>query len=424
MRRREPRGRDGFGRRRLGRVAEARSTAERDGGRLGTEERGCGRAPTPASVSSTSTTTTVTLSSPPAAFAAATSASASALRVGLGAGQSFDVALAHHRRETVGAEHDAVARLDVDRVEIDVDVVRRLRARGSRSRVVDGTPPARASAAPRARAPRRGCGRRWRAGACRRGAGTRGSRRRDRPASWYPPTAMTRRHRRAHAGELVVAGGAVDHRARSHARSRRAAERRSRSPRGAPRSRCGSRPRRRDGRPCRRRPRRAPRWSSMRNASSLFGANQPWYRWPTRRRVSPLRLEHGFADLHPVTLTELHGLGRCACRSRAFRCGSRRPRPTVCRRGRTPARAPARRTCRTSSGTAQPPPRPIVASPSIGYARPRFGLRYHHDQPPFVVSPPSFPGGGRWPGRRPARPWARCHAARGPRSTTTRMRNT
>ncbi len=35
---------------------------------------------------------------------------------------AFDVALAHHRGEAVGAEDDAVAGFDVERVQVDVDV--------------------------------------------------------------------------------------------------------------------------------------------------------------------------------------------------------------------------------------------------------------------------------------------------------------
>ncbi len=45
------------------------------------------------------------------------------LRIGFGAGQALDVALAHHRGEAVGAEHDAVAGFDVDRVQVDVDAL-------------------------------------------------------------------------------------------------------------------------------------------------------------------------------------------------------------------------------------------------------------------------------------------------------------
>ena len=45
-----------------------------------------------------------------------------ALRIGLAARDALDVALAHHRGEPVGAEHDAVAGRDVERVEVDVDV--------------------------------------------------------------------------------------------------------------------------------------------------------------------------------------------------------------------------------------------------------------------------------------------------------------
>ena len=71
----------------------------------------------------------VMLSSPPASFAAATSASAGALRVGFAAGEALDVAVAHHRGEPVGAEQNAVAGLDVERVQVDVDVVGRRRAR-------------------------------------------------------------------------------------------------------------------------------------------------------------------------------------------------------------------------------------------------------------------------------------------------------
>ena len=48
--------------------------------------------------------------------------SAAALRVGLAAREALDVALAHHRGEAVGAEQDAVAGRDVERVQVDVDV--------------------------------------------------------------------------------------------------------------------------------------------------------------------------------------------------------------------------------------------------------------------------------------------------------------
>ena len=63
------------------------------------------------------------LSSPPASLAARDERVGESLRVGFTAREALDVALAHHRGEAVGAEHDAIAVLDVERVEVDVDVV-------------------------------------------------------------------------------------------------------------------------------------------------------------------------------------------------------------------------------------------------------------------------------------------------------------
>ena len=87
--------------------------------------------------------------------------------------------------------------------------------------------------------------------------------------------------------------------------------------------------------------------SSTRNESSLLPRTARC-RWPSPSRASSVDLEHGLADLHAVALRRTR-VGSCdllAVHERAV-ASSRGPRPTAFRRGRTRARAPARRTCRT-----------------------------------------------------------------------------
>ena len=106
------------------------------------EQLGVGRGGS-ASTSSTSTTTTLVLSSPPARFAASTSSSAARCGSGSLRSESLDVAFAHHGGEPVGAEQDAVAGRDLDRVEVDLDLgVDAERARDDR-RAAGATRPAR-----------------------------------------------------------------------------------------------------------------------------------------------------------------------------------------------------------------------------------------------------------------------------------------
>ena len=69
----------------------------------------------------TATTTTVMLSSPPALLAASTSCVAARVGIGLAPERGGDVVGLHHAGEPVGAEQDAIAGHELDRVHVDVD---------------------------------------------------------------------------------------------------------------------------------------------------------------------------------------------------------------------------------------------------------------------------------------------------------------
>ena len=103
------------------RAASAAGAAARAARRFGGSASG-NRNDSTGSTSSTSTTTTLVLSSPPARLAASTSSSAARCGSGSLRSEPLDVALAHHGGEPVGADHDAVAGDDLDRVEIDLDL--------------------------------------------------------------------------------------------------------------------------------------------------------------------------------------------------------------------------------------------------------------------------------------------------------------
>ena len=125
--------------------------------------------------------------------------------------------------------------------------------------------------------------------------------------------------------------------------------------------------------------------SSTRNASSLFVADAAGVGGRADGRASSVDAPTSSTVSPTCTwspLRSLRRLVRSACRSRTCRWWSRGLRPTA-----SPSRSTTRAcTCDTNvsnaSGTVQPPPRPIVASPSTANVVPALGVGLDDDEPP------------------------------------------
>ena len=230
-------------------------------------------------------------------------------------------------------------------------------------------------------------------------------------------------HRRAHARELGVARRPLEHGvvgARDrvvHAPARWPRRR------GAPRSRSGSRPRRRGGRPCRRRPRRAGAPSSTRSASSLLPRTRPVSVDAPAASFIVSDLEHGLADLHRVALAR-PSIGSCTClpftnvplrRAEVFDPSV----PSRSRRARVHLRHERVERERHRAAAAATD-RGLAVDP---YGRARFGRRARRTTSRHLRASPGRRGAAAAAGDGSGGPVRACRAARAPTTHTTRARN-